>query len=444
MALSEHTLESRALRICNGAFVLSPGDAIVTVMCMPPPAGYFGLQTNVQARWRTADVEGGAGLTYPEVGWGDALNQLTIKAQDAPGSGEIDSEIDSEMASEIWDGVAAVITTADGVTLLAAREALEDAGGLKSEAINVEVIDLALTKTWTGADWRTDRPDVLETLMRYSVPFVDEAIANAWLTTSWPSLLIRAPLARAPSPIPPPPLTPRPSLTKGGLNESDAVGPRVAALRMRVVDGMAAAGFSLTAAVQFHAAPRPTSQACGVTIDSRDDFEALLNAPPPYCGSHYITRDALYSGLSSREAYLGAATVVVTIGPISTLLGKCTFNNLQFEFSGPCKLIIGRNDPRCVAAFTQMEMQGTSRAWFGDEGHMSDAEEVFAVAFGRSCPAKTNASGTGCHVLAMRDVPTDARIGGDGGRCYVNPTTTVGPPPDEMLMPTMLVFDPHQ
>ena len=69
-------------------------------------------------------------------------------------------------------------------------------------------------------------------------------------------------------------------------------------------------------------------------------------------------------------------------------------------------------------------------------------DEVFAVAFGRSCPAPLDAEAAACHVLDAADVPSDARIGGDGGRCYANPLTAVGPPPDEMLMPTLLVFDP--
>ena len=88
---------------------------------------------------------------------------------------------------------------------------------------------------------------------------------------------------------------------------------------------------------------------------------------------------------------------------------------------------------------------GSSKFGSHDRGD----DELFAVAFGRSCPAPLNASSPGCHVLAVDDVPANATIGGDGGqgfvgRCYANPITSVGPAPDEMLMPTMLVFDPAE
>ena len=104
----------------------------------------------------------------------------------------------------------------------------------------------------------------------------------------------------------------------------------------------------------------------------------------------------------------------------------------------------GRNDPRCVAAFTHLDMAGTAAPFLRDDGDdaAAAADAVFAVAFGRSCPAPLDAPGAACHVLDAADVPSDARIGGDGGRCYANPLTAVGPPPEEMLMPTLLVFDP--
>ena len=109
----------------------------------------------------------------------------------------------------------------------------------------------------------------------------------------------------------------------------------------------------------------------------------------------------------------------------------------------------GRNDPRCVAAFTHLDMAGTAAPFLraARDGAAAAAaaaadDDVFAVAFGRSCPAPLDAPGAACHVLDAADVPSDARIGGDGGRCYANPLTAVGPPPEEMLMPTLLVFDP--
>ena len=197
-------------------------DAVVTLMCMPPPGDVrFGVQTNVQARWRAAPAttaaaaaaaaaarraptaaaagDGVIGLTYPEIGWGDALNQHTLRVRDNPAP------------NATWDGLVAIVTTARrrARRLSAARgPALGRAAGgrlPRGLPLNVEVVDATLARLATpGADWRRDRRARASrrscgTACRSSTA----AVASAWLNASWPSLLVRAaPPARAPPPPP--------------------------------------------------------------------------------------------------------------------------------------------------------------------------------------------------------------------------------------------------
>ena len=202
----------------------------------------------------------------------------------------------------------------------------------------------------------------------------------------------------------------------------------------------------------------------GVYLDSLDDFERVMTYDADdatyYSGIHFSTRDCFYTGTYAHYGYdknttvplppinLQRGTVAIVVGPLSTAatLAKGTFIGLSVEFakgtghvansSKSCADTYGRNDDRCEAEFSQLSMNGTA-ALFG-----LDADDVYAVAFGRACPPPF-ASSPACRTFDEQFISAGANAS-ITGRVYLNPTTTVGPAKEEMMPAFVMVFDPAQ
>lgn len=92
--------------LCNRTVVLGPRDALLGLLCTPPPVRYFGYGTYTVFRFKPSPWLAAAELSDP-------INQLTINTTAGPG------------AEDVFRRTAAVISTGDGVTERSATAADE-------------------------------------------------------------------------------------------------------------------------------------------------------------------------------------------------------------------------------------------------------------------------------------------------------------------------------
>lgn len=82
-------------QLCNRTFVLGPRDAVVGLLCTPPPVRYFGLRSYTIFRFRPSPWLSAAELADP-------INNLIINTT-------------SNDPNDVFRRTAAVVSTADGV-----------------------------------------------------------------------------------------------------------------------------------------------------------------------------------------------------------------------------------------------------------------------------------------------------------------------------------------
>ena len=272
---------------CHGTYVLRPRDAVVIVGCTPPPAAYFGLQTNVFARFSFDASANATGAWFPQVSPYDTVNSRTINT--TRGSA-------ATRASAAY----AFVSTADRGTARAVAAALV-AAGVPDGAINVDALTSDDVRLWEGGDWRAELPDTLQLVLRVNVDASQRAAIDGFVAASQVgaqrALLVRAPDdAPAPSPLPAAAWRARVATA----SESAAVGTLgdAADATAAVVNRTAAArGYALS----FFGNMAPQMD-FGYSQSAPDDVEeCCLRWPhPTYVWStstHYSTRDCLYEAL---------------------------------------------------------------------------------------------------------------------------------------------------
>ncbi len=409
----------------EASFLLGPRDGLFWFGCTPPPSRYFSLRSYLAYKFPKVEDEHPNGYFnisgfMPAAELGDPTNNAVIQTTGGPGNP--------------FSKTTLVVSTGDQGTYRHVREAFR-AAGLPETATNLDVVPQELVRFRDErVPWVVDRADTIAWQFRVN-EFVNPAEAGAYLDKVWPVFLVKPKnngVAGVAQPLTAPPLKQR------GTGESEEwlrapLGELVAAVEERM-----ARERGLKLAHAWPMAPSiPDSLKC---IQEYTSYCPVAKPIPawnrtqclPSCD--WFTSDALYSTPpddSDFENFLmPRGRVLVVVGVNHALLGKASFTN--FLATG----IKNPERPGHTPNFSSIHLAGSGQMYLPNNQPQSDL--LYAQELNRDC---------GSPARPFCELVTEESIGFDeylffAERAYLEPETTIGPSPDEMISPVVLAFDP--
>jgi len=467
----------------EASFLMGPRDAVFWYGCTPPPVRYFSIRSYLAYRFpgEGRNISG----FMPGAELGDPTNNAVIQTTGGP--------------HDPFSKTTLFVSTGDQLAFHRVREAFREAGHPES-ATNLDTLPSELVHFRNERlPWAFSRSDTIAWQFRVN-EFVNPAESAAYLDKSWPVFLLRANLNEGKDGgMPPMPLT-TPPLKARGTGESEewlrpALDELVAAVetRMAAERGLVLAHtFPLTPLIPDAARCISDLSYCPVSMP----IPAYnLTACNPTCD--WFTRDSLYSTPPSDSDFLNFLLpkdrVLVVVGVNHALLGKASFTNFLMtgiknperpghtpnfssnHLAGSGQYFLPSRRPEsdflyaqelsrdcgtpamrfcelvteeCIAYDEYLFFAERVRVWVGTEGfrkelaallvafdriHMLWQPNMQSVSLRFHCSHRHNLHSLLLFLSSSLPFPLQA---------YLEPTTTVGPSPDEIISPFILAFDP--
>mmetsp|Transcript_27687 Transcript_27687/g.36004 ORF Transcript_27687/g.36004 Transcript_27687/m.36004 type:complete len:516 (-) Transcript_27687:171-1718(-) len=401
---------------CGVFYDLGASDALVWLACLPPEVEYFSLSVHLGIRFEPS-------FWGPLAQFGDSINQLVINTTAAP-------------SETPFCKTALFIATADAVTFRAIRDSYVKAGFPES-AINMYPIPDDLPNFKSGI-WAMNKYDLFGFQFRVNGISEDEAQEEYFQGTQeaflvrrkrgwWDVGLWGSSAPREPMPLPEP--RPRGDGTSEIVNHAGAFQE----LKEAIQETFQVDGYELVYSFDMvHKVPNITR--CMVDNEYAPAFPAqatqLFNTTTPGCD--WFTTDALYTfppdNLDVDLVSMTSSRVFVVVGLNQVLMGKCLYYNFLFG----------------SAMNGEFEMPG-----HGFDFSCSDAEGSAT----RFAPAVENVDKMITWTFARPGFCmgkkwctefNNEEIGGliyTVERKYLEPSTRIGPSSNEVLAPSVLIFD---
>jgi hypothetical protein len=393
----------------TSTYRLDPREALVIVAELPPPARYFGIQSNVftrQAAFNPYDpIYTSGNVTDPlllNILFGASTDPSRRMLVASIGNSTNNVVIKQQTRQAPWNRPAYFVITSDAGMETKMKTALEAAGASESN-IFIEPVSPDLVKL--GLDRKADD---LITYIRYSMP-VDQAAGEQW-RQDLPLAILRVRDVSSRqyyNPLPIPKYTKR----KANYNEN-------------------ALANDFTALQNAVRARWAQPQATSLLFFSAYNFLDLigqhcLGYPDPERGPMDClgdTQDADYQ--ISASGQIDDGQVIAVMGTLSTATGNATYTSLSVNWFPELVGVENIDDP---------DLHGTAASFARALHHNSDLFYVYYVA--RDCTGLAN----------CREIPTNLVPTGDLikliQRNYVNPGSSNGPDPNKILNPVAIVFD---
>jgi hypothetical protein len=410
---SFHHLLNQPLRNMSSIYRLDPKEALVIVAQMPPEARYFGIGTNVFTREIAFNPND---LIYEKVSTDPVFNDplllgILFGASPDPsrrmmvasiGNSTNNVLIKNQTGESPWNRPAYFVITSDSGVAGQMTSALE-AVGVDSKDIFTEQVSPDLVKLGLGR-----HADDLITYIRYSLP-TDPVAGEQWRETLPLTILrVRDVSPRVyDHPFAVPAYTQR-SFNFDETQLSDDVTALETAVRTKWAqpDAMMVPFFSAYKFLDL------IGQHClGYPDPTRGPMDCLGD-----------TQDADYQISGSTQIDNGQ--VIAVMGVLSTATGNATYTSLSVNWFPE---LVG------VKNIDDTELKGTAGDFAGALQNSSDLFYVYYVA--RDCTGLTN-----CVEVSTKLVPRGGTIKFIQ-RNYINPGSTSGPDPDEILNPVAIVLD---
>ncbi|TFJ80156.1 hypothetical protein NSK_008713 [Nannochloropsis salina CCMP1776] len=478
--------------LCNYSFVLGPRDAVVGLFCTPPPVKYFSLRSYTGFRFLPQAWLPAAELADPD---NNLTFNTTAKVPRRSPYLQGKREGSSESDAAPFCRTAAFVSTGDGVTARDVRRALAGAGWAAT-ATNLDVV--SAEKAYfrdVRRPWAIDRSDAFVINYRVSQP-IDSAAVAPYFASSYPFYMLRhrpeassatsatsnrelgnasgAP-AQATRPTsgsenmapggnlgplpdiedenaPREPLTTPPLRPRGTGQDEAYLLPTLARLEEAVTAYMGRSRGAVLHARWEMEHILPDTQRC---LTEPDYFPIAASVPEwnltgfATCG--FFSRDCLYTFLSlptTGKVDYGDLTFprnrsFVFLGANQVGLEKVTYSNIFMTATAePQKQ--GR-----TVNFSAQALEGSAN-WFLPEDPA--AKDLFAVTLTRDDCRQGVLGRDGRRGGALSTDEAFCTTVSEGvlsyeefvyivERKYLEPATQIGPDPDEVLPPVVLVFE---
>ena len=418
----------------------SNASAIVLVGCTPPPAKYFGIDTDLMFSKPVSTPFGSPAMQFASVG--DALNHARLNTSATPGATR------ERSAASPFQSRYGLVVSSDLATANELAAKWLPAAGVPTAETNQQHVPMPslLPPQPGGMDshgWGLGH-SVFATYMRIAV--CDDAQAcEAYRNLTWRVLMVTPP---SPHTVDPAPLVPYRNRTVGEP-EGPKWGPSLDRLQAAISkaegetrvlaqsatllpinnsglecmrDGLNCLGFTHDAAYMDGNEP---FYAAGRAAADDDELSAVLAGA--LGGAARAPLHGRRSGAAPRVTppspsfSLAAGDLVVAFGVIHTRTGHATYTNAAIYDS------VGA---RGIAAIADDKLDGSAAAYG------IDAPELYAYAFARDCAGRKF-----CVEVPTEWPGCDAKCNLTlSERAYLHPKTLVGPDPLELSPPRFLRF----
>jgi hypothetical protein len=391
---------------------LDPREALVIVAQLPPPARYFGIQSNVFTREAAFNDED---PIIPFVAGDPLLQSILFGVSPDPlrrmlvasiGNSTNNVVIEEQTGQIPWNRPAYFVITSDAGMAAEMTDALTDAGASSSD-IFTEPVAPDLVKLGLNSS-----ADDLITYIRYALP-LDQAAGEQW-RKKLPLAILRVrdvSSRQYNDPLPIPMYEGRTS----NYDENQLAGDFTAlqnAVRLRWgQQGSLVTFFSAYKALDL------IGQHC---LGYDDPFPAP-RGPMDCLGD---TQDADYQ--ISQSMQIDGGKVVAVMGTLSTATGNATYTSLSVNWFPE---LVG------VSNIDDTDLDGTAAGFSSVLRHRHNADRFYVYYIARDCDGLPN-----CREISKKLVPTGGLIKFIQ-RNYVNPGSTNGPDPNKILNPVAIVFD---
>ena len=404
-----HHILNQPQRNMSATYRLDQREALVIVAELPPPARYFGIQSNVftrEAAFNSNDP------ILPRVAADPLLQSILFGVSPDPsrrmmvasiGNSTNNVVIGQQTGQAPWNRLAYIVITSDADMAEEMTGALVDAGASASdiftEPVSPELVKLGL-----------DRPaDDLITYIRYSMP-LDQAAGEQWRRDLPLTILRVRDMSSRPynSPLP----VPAYDVRTATYNETALSGDFTA------LQGAVRARWAQPAAtiLPFFSAYRFLDLLGQHCLGYGYPDPNVARGPMDCLGD---TQDADYQ--ISQSAQIDDGQVIAVVGTLSTETGNATYTSLSVNWF---PALVG------VANIDDTDLVGTAASFLTAN---SDLFYVYYVA--RNCTGLTH-----CREISKKLVPAGGTIKLIQ-RNYVNPGSKRGPDPYQILNPVAIVLD---
>lgn len=387
---------------------LGQREALVIVAELPPPARYFGIQSNVftrQAAFNPSDP------IFPKVAADPQLQNILFGASPDPSRRMLVASIGNSTNNVVmeqrtgrnpWNRPAYFVITSDADMAAKMTDALVRTGASSSdiftEPVSPELVRLGLDSS----------ADDLITYIRYAMP-VDNAAGERW-RQQLPLAILRVrdvSWRRYNNPLPVPAYTER-----AANYDENALANDFAALQNAVRASWAQPQATRLPFFSSYKFLDLVGQHClGYPDPARGPMDCLGD-----------TQDTDYQ--ISQSAQIDDGQVIAVVGTLSTETGNATYTSLSVNWFPE---LVG------VANIDDTDLKGSAAGFASALQNNSDLFYVYYVA--RDCTGLAH-----CLAISTTLVPTGGLIKFIQ-RNYVNPGSTNGPDPNKVLNPVAIVLN---
>lgn len=374
-------------------------EAVVVLALLPPPGGYFGIQTYIYSREGALDLSDPVfqGLTEPvmrDLLFSLSPNPARVLTLSSIGNSN-NNVVVEQQSGAAFDQQRFFIVTPDAVMERKLTAALLRAGVPRRDDVFVEPVGAELARLGLG-----EQADDFMTLIRYAQPD-DPAAGDAW-REQLPLVVFRVrdtDASRAVEPYATPEYD-----QKGGVSEHELENDLQ----------------QLVAAVKQRWSQAGADQARFESLQLSVDLigQHCLQRPMNCLGD---TQDADYQ--ISPSFTLDDGEVLAVAGTLGTATGNATYVGLSVNRVAVLQGVVNVDDD---------ELQGSAAAYAPT---VANTDQLYVQYFARDCTGLTN-----CQELSEELVPPGETIKLIQ-RDYVAPGTERGPDPNLLVQPAVVVFD---
>jgi hypothetical protein len=401
-----HHILNEPQRNMSATYRLDKHEALVIVAQLPPPARYFGIQSNVFTREAAFNPND---PIIPFVAADPLLQSILFGVSPDPsrrmlvasiGNSTNNVVIGQQTGQDPWNRPAYIVITSDADMAAEMTDALVDAGASSSdiftEPVSPELVKLGLDRS----------ADDLITYIRYSMP-LDQAAGEQWRRELPLTILrVRDMSSRYNNPLPIPTYEGRTYHYDEKLLADDFTALKDAVRARWGQQGSLVTFFSAYKALDL------IGQHC---LGHDDPFPAP-RGPMDCLGD---TQDADYQ--ISMSAQIDDGKVIAVMGTLSTATGNATYTSLSVNWFPE---LVG------VANIDDTDLVGTA-ASFGT----ANSGLFYVYYLARDCTGLSP-----CREVPKKLVPTGGTIKLIQ-RNYVNPGSRRGPDPAKILNPVAIILD---
>ena len=393
---------------------LDPREALVIVAQLPPPARYFGIQSNVFTREAALNEDDPIylGVTDPllkSILFGVSPDPSRRMMVASIGNSTNNVVIERQTGQDPWNRPAYIVITSDDDMKAEMTDALVRAGAswsdIFTEPVSPELVKLGLNRS----------ADDLITYIRYAMP-VDQAAGEQWRQELPLAILRVRDVSRRQynNPLPVPTYTER----TGNYNyDENPLAADFTALQNAV---RANWGQPQATPLPFFSAYKALDLIGQHCLGYDDPFSAP-RGPMDCLGD---SQDADYQ--ISQSAQIDDDKVVAVVGTLSTETGNATYTSLSVNWFPE---LVG------VENIDDTDLHGTAASFASALRHRHNADLFYVYYVARDCTGLAN-----CIEISTKLVPTGGTIKFIQ-RNYVNPGSSNGPDPNKILNPVAIVLD---